>query len=257
MHDELFEPIPRTTRPRRSGLTCVIDTGLGVRHLDDHLALVSDYVDLAKLGWGTSGVTLGLADKLAVYRSHGIETCFGGTLFELCYLRDRIDDYKRWLAELGLTTVEISDGTLEISTETKAQLIADFSRDFTVLSEVGSKDTTVVVAPARWVSAIESELDAGSTWVILEGRESGTAGLYRESGEMRTGLVQEVLDSGISSDRLVFEAPHKAHQTYLIKLLGPNVSLANIQPSDVIGVETLRRGLRSDTLLHFHGPTDG
>jgi phosphosulfolactate synthase len=253
----VFEPVERTRSPRAAGLTCVIDTGHGVGYLDDHLTLVADYVDLAKLGWGTSGVTPVLKEKLAAYRDHGIEACFGGTLFELCYLRGELVAYKRWLAELGLTTIEISDGTLEISMERKAALIADFARDFTVLSEVGSKDTTVVVAPARWVAAIRAELEAGSAWVILEGRESGTAGLYRESGEMRTGLVQEVLDSGIDADRLVFEAPHKAHQTYLIKLIGANVNLGNIQLHDVIGVETLRRGLRSDTLLHFHDAVDG
>jgi phosphosulfolactate synthase len=233
-------------------LTCLIDTGHGVRHLDDHLALVGEYADVAKLGWGTSAVTPLLKEKLAIYREHQVDPCFGGTLFELCYLRKQLDAYKRWMTDLGLTTVEVSDGTLQISTEIKAELITDFARDFRVLSEVGSKDTTVVVAPARWVTAIRAELEAGSTWVILEGRESGTAGLYRESGEMRTGLVEEILDSGIDPDRLVFEAPHKAHQTYLIKHIGANVNLGNIQLHDVIGVETLRRGLRADTLLHFH-----
>lgn len=245
--------VDRTSKPRTSGLTSIIDVGCGVRFLDDHLATCASFVDVAKLGFGTSLITANLAEKLDVYRRHGIEPCYGGTLFEMFYLRGRLDDYRAMLSELDVRTVEISDGAVEIPSADKLRLISEFAADFTVLSEVGSKDSSVVVAPAKWVRSIRDELAAGASRVILEGRESGTAGLYRTSGEMRTGLVEEVLDAGFDSDQLVFEAPRKEHQAYLIKLIGPNVNLANIAVTDVLPCETLRRGLRGDTLLDFHG----
>jgi phosphosulfolactate synthase len=235
----------------------VIDTGFGAGFLDDHLATCASHVDLAKLGFGTSTITDNLPEKLETYRRHGVEPCFGGTLFELFHLHGELDRYVGFLRDNGITTVEISDGVAVIEPETKLALIERFAQDFEVMSEVGRKDTTVVVAPARWVASIRRELDAGASRVILEGRESGTAGLYRTSGEMRTGLVEEVLDAGFDPDRLVFEAPRKDHQTYLIKLLGANVNLANVAVLDVIACESLRRGLRADTLLDFHpGPTE-
>ncbi|HSM66098.1 MAG TPA: phosphosulfolactate synthase [Ilumatobacteraceae bacterium] len=244
--------VGRSSKPRNTGLTMVIDTGFGVGFLDDHLATCASHVDLAKLGFGTSMITDRLSDKLDTYRRHQVEPCFGGTLFELFHLHDELDRYAALLREHGITTVEISDGVADMEPEVKLQLIERFAAEFTVLSEVGRKDASVVVAPARWVASIRRELDAGATRVILEGRESGTAGLYRTSGEMRTGLVEEVLDAGFETDRLVFEAPKKDHQTYLIRLLGPNVNLANIAVLDVIACESLRRGLRADTLLDFH-----
>lgn len=244
--------IGRSVKPRSSGLTWVIDTGHGVGFLDDHLATCADHVDLAKLGFGTGLITRTLQQKLDVYRKHDVEPCFGGTLFELFYRHDRVDEYRSMLTELGITTLEISDGTVEIPTNEKLEHIESFARDFTVMSEVGRKDASVVVAPARWVTSIRRELDAGASRVILEGRESGTAGLYRTSGEMRTGLVEEVLDAGFDQNQLVFEAPKKDHQTYLIRLLGPNANLANIGVTDVIACESLRQGLRADTLLDLH-----
>lgn len=249
--DELVR-VGRTSKTRSSGLTWVIDTGYGAGFLDDHLHTCASHVDLAKLGFGTSLITDNLAQKLEVYRRHSVEPCFGGTLFELFYLHDDLDSYTALLRDHGITTVEISDGAAEMEPDTKLELIQRFAAEFTVMSEVGRKDTSVVVAPAKWVASIRRELDAGATRVILEGRESGTAGLYRSSGEMRTGLVEEVLDAGFDPDRLVFEAPRKDHQTYLIRLLGPNVNLANISVLDVIACESLRRGLRADTLLEFH-----
>lgn len=254
MTSPILDFVQRMPKPRTSGLTSIIDTGCGVRYLDDHLRTCAAHVDIAKLGFGTGLVTGNLAEKLDVYRRHEIEPCFGGTLFELFYLRGRLAEYRALLDEYGVSTVEISDGTAEIPSDEKLRLIEEFAADYTVLSEVGRKDATVVVAPARWVKSIERELAAGAARVILEGRESGTAGLYRTSGEMRTGLVEEVLDHGFSPDVLVFEAPRKDHQTYLIRLLGPNVNLANIAVTDVLPCETLRRGLRGDTLLDFHGP---
>jgi phosphosulfolactate synthase len=245
--------VGRSEKPRHSGLTWIIDTGFGARFLDDHLETCSSHVDLAKLGFGTSLITDNLSAKLDVYRDHGVEPCFGGTLFELFHLHAQLDRYVDFLRDHGITTVEISDGTAEMEPEVKLRMIEQFAEEFTVMSEVGRKDAAVVVAPAKWVASIRRELDAGATRVILEGRESGTAGLYRTSGEMRTGLVEEVLDAGFDRDTLVFEAPRKEHQTYLIRLLGPNVNLANIGVLDVIACESLRRGLRADTLLDFHG----
>ncbi len=250
--DELLAAAPRTMKPRSAGLTSVIDTGYGVRLLDDHLHTCGPYVDLAKLGFGTGLIMANLTDKLAMYRDHEIDVCFGGTLFEFFYVRDRLDDYKRWITDLGVGTVEISDGVVEFQGDRKLELIAEFARDFTVLSEVGRKDSSTVVAPIRWVKSIRDELEAGAALVILEGRESGTAGLYRTTGEMRTGLVEEVLEAGFDPAKLVFEAPKQDQQAYLIRLLGPSVNLANIALFDVLACETLRRGLRGDTLHHFH-----
>jgi len=244
--------LDRSAKPREVGITSVIDTGLGVRFIEDHLAGCADYVDLVKLGFGTGILTSNLADKLSMYRGFGIDLCFGGTLFEYFFLRDELDVYKRLLDEFGVSTVEISDGTVDIPADRKLALIAEFAADFLVLSEVGSKDASVVVAPAKWVRSIRDELDAGARRVILEGRESGTAGMYRTTGEMRTGLVEEVLDAGFDPRTLVFEAPQKDHQSYLIRLIGPEVNLANIGLVDILPCEALRRGLRSDTLLDVH-----
>ncbi len=249
---DILANAPRTSKPRDSGLTSIIDTGWGVDFLDDHLRTSAAHVDVAKLGFGTSLITENLVDKIAMYQRHDIEVCFGGTLFELFYLHGRVDEYRSMLRDLNVGTVEISDGTAEIPSEDKLRMISDFASEFTVLSEVGRKDAAVVVAPAKWVKSIEQEFEAGASRVILEGRESGTSGLYRTSGEMRTGLVEEVLDAGFDVDLLVFEAPRKEHQTYLIRLLGPNVNLANIAVTDVLPCESLRRGLRGDTLLDFH-----
>lgn len=251
--DDMLSDVARSAKPRNRGLTSIIDTGYGAGFLDDHLTTCAAYVDLAKFGFGTSVLTGNLDEKLAVYRRHDVEPCFGGTLFEYFYLREQLDQYRELLRDLGIRTVEISDGSVEMPADVKLRLIGEFAQEFTVLSEVGHKDASVVVAPAKWVRSIRAELDAGASRVILEGRESGTAGLYRSTGEMRTGLVEEVLDAGFDPDVLVWEAPLKAHQTYLIRLLGAEVNLANIPVVDVLACETLRRGLRGDTLLDFHG----
>ena len=250
---DVLDDVPRTAKPREHGLTWMIDTGAGIHQLDDVLGVCAPHVDMVKLAFGTSLVTSHLDAKLAMIRSHGVRVCLGGTLFEVMYLRGRLDRYREFLRELDVDTVEISNGAVDIDQGEKVELIDSFAEEFRVVSEVGSKDSTVVVAPARWVRAIEAELEAGSSYVILEGRESGTAGLYRTSGEMRTGLVEEVLDAGIDPKRLVFEAPRPGHQRYLIELLGPDVNLGNIGLGDVIACECLRRGLRGDTVELFHG----
>jgi phosphosulfolactate synthase len=230
---------------RDGGLTHVLDKGLGPRGWADVLEISGDYIDIVKLGWGTAYVTQGLERKLEVLR--GKRVVLGGTFFEVVYARGKVDEYKRWLAKLGLDHVEISDGTVEIPRERKLELIADFARDFTVLSEVGSKDSEVVFAPYEWVEWIKDELAAGAWKVITESREGGTAGIFRPSGEMRTGLVDEIAHS-IDFNDLVWEAPTKSSQAYFVKHFGPGVNLGNIPPEEVIPLETLRLGLRGDTL---------
>jgi phosphosulfolactate synthase len=230
---------------RDGGLTHVLDKGLGARAWEDVLETAGDYIDIVKLGWGTAFVTSNLGRKLEVLRDKPV--VIGGTFFEVVYLRDRIDDYKRWLTGHGLTHVEISDGTVEIPRERKLELIEDFARDFTVLSEVGSKDSDVNYAPYLWVEWIKEEKDAGAWKVITEAREGGTAGIFRPTGEMRTGLVDEIAHS-IDFHDLVWEAPTKAAQAWFIKQFGSEVNLGNIPPDEVIPLETLRLGLRGDTL---------
>ena len=234
------------TRPH-NGLTHVIDKGLGPRAWEDVLETCGDYISIVKLGWGTAYITNNLEKKIALYRSFETPVVCGGTLFEAVYGRDRLDEFKSWLVEHRFAHVEISDGTLDIPRERKLELIADFSRDFTVLSEVGSKDADVVYAPYQWVEWIKEELEAGAWKIVTEGREGGTAGIYRPTGEMRTGLVDEIVHE-IPVGELIFEAPQKASQAWFVKQFGPNVNLGNIPPEEVIPLETLRLGLRGDTL---------
>jgi phosphosulfolactate synthase len=230
---------------RDGGLTHVLDKGLGPRAWEDVLDTAGDYIDIVKLGWGTSYVTRNLRRKLEVLSEKPI--VIGGTFFEAVVARDKIDEYKAWLQDLGLKHVEISDGTIEIPRERKLELITDFARDFIVLSEVGSKDAEVVFAPYEWVQWIKEELQAGAWKVVTEAREGGTAGIFRPSGEMRTGLVDEIAHE-IDFHDLIWEAPTKASQAWFVKHFGPNVNLGNIPPDEVIPLETLRLGLRADTL---------
>jgi phosphosulfolactate synthase len=233
------------SEPRNGGLTHVIDKGLGPRAWEDVLETSGDYIDIVKLGWGTAYITPNLRRKLEVLREKPV--VIGGTFLEAVIAQDKVDEYKRWLEELGLTHVEISDGVIDLPRERKLELIADFAADFTVLSEVGSKDADIVYAPYQWVEWIKEELEAGAWKVITEGRESGTAGIYRPTGEMRTGLVDEITHE-IPVDSLLFEAPTKSSQAWFIRQFGPTVNLGNIPPDEVIPLETLRRGLRGDTL---------
>ena len=238
----------RPGKPRQVGLTHVIDKGLNLRDIEGLFDTAGQFVDIVKFGWGTSYVTNNLEKKIALYRSFETPVVCGGTLFEAVYGRDRIDDFKRWLSEYRFSHVEISDGTLDIPRERKLELIADFSRDFTVLSEVGSKDSGVVYAPYQWVAWIKEELAAGAWKVITEGREGGTSGIFRSDGDMRTGLIDEIAHE-VSVDDVLFEAPTKASQAWFVKHFGPNVNLGNIPPDEVIALETLRLGLRGDTLV--------
>ena len=231
--------------PSHNGLTHVLDKGLGPRGWEDVLEVAGEHISIVKLGWGTAYVTYNLERKLQVLQDKPV--VIGGTFFEVVYALQKLDEYKRWLDELGIDHVEISDGTVDIPRERKLELIEEFARDFTVLSEVGSKDEEVVYAPYQWVEWIKEELAVGAWKVITEGREGGTAGIYRPTGEMRTGLVDEIVHE-IELGDLIFEAPTKSSQAWFVKQFGPNVNLGNIPPEEVIPLETLRLGLRGDTL---------
>jgi len=237
----------RSPKPRAAGLTHVIDKGLNLRDIEGLFDTAGQYVDIVKLGWGTSYVTNNLEKKIALYRHFETPVVCGGTLFEAAYAKGKTEEFKRWLVENRFAHVEISDGTLEIPRDRKLELIEEFGRDFTVLSEVGSKDTEVNYAPYLWVEWIKEELEAGAWKVITEAREGGTAGIFRPTGEMRTGLVDEIVHE-IDFHALIFEAPTKASQAWFVKQFGPEVNLGNIPPDEVIALETLRLGLRGDTL---------
>src|SRR5687767_14534763 len=243
-----FLDVPtREGKPRERGLTHVIDKGLNLREIEGLFDTAGEFVDIVKLGWGTSYVTNNLEKKIALYRSLATPVVCGGTLFEAVYARGKLNEFKAWLVEQRFSHVEISDGTLDIPRERKLELIEEFARDFTVLSEVGSKDVEVNIAPYLWVQWIKEEHEAGAWKVITEGREGGTAGIYRPTGEMRTGLIDEIVHD-VAVEDLIFEAPTKANQAWFVKEFGPNVNLGNIPPEEVIPLETLRLGLRGDTM---------
>ncbi len=240
----------RSQKPRNNGMTMVMDKGLSLRQVDDMLEVSSDNIDIVKLGWATSYVTPNLKEKLAIYRQAGIPVYFGGTLFEAFIIRGQYDDYCRMLDTFQLEYAEVSDGSITIEHDIKCDYISKLSKQVTVISEVGSKDVQKIFAPYKWIQLMKAELEAGSWKVIAEARESGNVGIYRDSGEVRQGLVDEILTQ-IPADTIIWEAPQKAQQTWFIKLLGANVNLGNIAPVDMIPLETLRLGLRSDTFDLF------
>jgi len=230
---------------RDGGLTHVIDKGLGPRAWEDVLETSGEYIDIVKLGWGTAYVTPNLQRKLDVLKEKPV--VIGGTFFEAVYAQGKLDEYKRWLGELGMTHVEISDGVIDLPRERKLELIADFARDFTVLSEVGSKDSDVVFAPYQWVQWLKEEKEAGAWKVITEAREGGSSGIFRRDGDMRTGLIDEIAHS-LDFHDIVWEAPTRESQAWFVKHFGAEVNLGNIPADEVIPLETLRLGLRADTL---------
>ena len=250
MFDFLTLP-QRTSKPRESGLTHVLDKGYSLDQVRQFLEVAKDYVDIVKLGWGTAAVTPNVKEKIALYHSYDLPVCFGGTFFEVCLRQNKLEDYVRLVRECGMTCVEISDGTIDITEEDKLAMLRRFAKEFTVLSEVGSKDASVVIAPFKWVDSIKRELEAGAWKVITEGRESGTVGIYQAGGEVKEGLLDEIR-SAVDPAQLLFEAPIKSQQAWFIKEFGANVNLGNIPPEEVISVETLRVSVRGDTLLHFH-----
>ncbi|HEY4324155.1 MAG TPA: phosphosulfolactate synthase [Mucilaginibacter sp.] len=240
----------RVAKPRNSGITMVMDKGLSLRQVEDFIEVGGDYTDIVKLGWATSFVTPNLDKKLAIYREAGIPVYFGGTLFEAFLIRGQFDDYCRILDKYKMEYVEVSDGSIEIEHEDKCEYIHKLSKRVTVISEVGSKDVQKIFAPYKWIKLMQAEIEAGAWKVIAEARESGNVGIYRDSGEVRQGLIDEILTQ-IPEETIIWEAPQKPQQVWFIKLIGANVSLGNIAPVDVIPLETLRLGIRSDTFDHF------
>jgi len=228
----------------------VMDKGLSVRQAEDFAEVAGTHTDLVKLGWATSFVIPKLDEKLAVYCDAGLPVYFGGTLFEAFIVRNQFDDYCRILDKYKMEHVEVSDCSIEIEHEVKCDYIRKLCKNFTVISEVGSKDVQKIFAPYKWIRLMQAEIEAGAWKVIAESRESGNVGIYRDSGEVRQGLVDEILTQ-IPEETIIWEAPQKAQQVWFIRLIGANVNLGNIAPADVIPLETLRLGIRSDTFDHF------
>lgn len=245
----------RTVKPRNKGITLALDKGYSIRQAEDFCESASNYTDIVKLGWGTSYVTQNLEEKIDVYNRNDIPVYFGGTLFEAYVLRDQLDAYVELLNRYGLRYVEVSNGTILLSEKRKLDIIEKLSKDFTVLSEVGSKNPNDIIPPYKWVKMIQNERNSGAWKVICEARESGTVGVFRPNGEIRSGLIDEIADQ-VPVENLLFEAPQKEQQVWFIRKFGSNVNLGNINPSEVISVETLRLGLRSDTLFDFYSIED-
>ena len=240
----------RTVKPRESGLNMVMDKGLGLREVENFIETCAEYTDIVKLGFGTSAVTPNLKEKINLYHEAKIPVYFGGTLFEAFVIRGQFDDYCRLLDNYNITHCEVSDGSIEISEEEKCGYIRALAKDHVVLSEVGSKDAEKIIPPYKWIKMMQAEIDAGVWKVIAEARESGTVGIFRNSGEVRSGLVEEILTK-IPQETILWEAPQKVQQVWFMNLYGHNVNLGNIAPNEVIPLETLRLGLRGDTFHHW------
>ncbi|WKZ67216.1 MAG: phosphosulfolactate synthase [Flavobacteriales bacterium] len=240
----------RTKQPRDEGLTMVMDKGLSLRQVDDLIESSGALMDLVKLGFGTSFITPKLKEKVKRYQDAGIRVYLGGTLFEAFVARGQYKDYRKLVDQLKLDTVEVSDGSISMSAKEKCKYISELAKHFTVLSEVGSKESGILISPSKWVTMMRSELDAGSWKVIAEARESGTVGIYRPSGHAHTQLVSRILAKVAAKD-ILWEAPQKSQQVWFIKQLGANVNLGNIASDEVIALETLRLGLRGDTFFQY------
>jgi phosphosulfolactate synthase len=254
---DLFElnHIPhRPVQPRSSGLTMVMDKGLSLTEAESLCESGEYIIDLIKLGFGTSYITPKLKEKINLYHRYGFKVYLGGTLFEAYWIRNQQEQYLSVLDKLDITTIEISDGSLNMPHDIKCQTINQYSKQFTVLSEVGSKDNEKVIPPYEWIEMMENELQAGAWKVIAEARESGTVGMYRNSGEVRTGLVAEIIRK-VNQYDIIWETPQKNQQVYFIELLGHNVNLGNIPTNEILALEALRLGLRGDS-FHFFLPND-
>ena len=240
----------RTERPREDGLTMVMDKGLCLRQAQDLIDAAGHLVDLVKLGFGTSFITPNLKEKIALYKNAGMKVYLGGTLFEAFGARGVFKDYRKLLDKYELDTAEVSDGSINLSGKEKCKFISELAKHHTVLSEVGSKESGILISPAKWVNMMRAELDAGSWKVIAEARESGTVGIYRPSGHAHTALVNRII-AKIPLTEILWEAPQKSQQVWFIKQMGANVNLGNIAPEEVIPLETLRLGLRGDTFFQY------
>ncbi len=242
----------RTQKPRNYGLTMVMDKGMGLDEVKNFLSVAAPYVDIVKFGFGTAYVTQNLREKIDIYRSFDIPVYLGGTLFEAFLIRNQFDDYLAVVQDYGLQLVEVSDGSITIPHAEKCGYIEKLAKHVTVLSEVGSKDAAHIIPPYKWIELMRAELEAGSAYVIAEAREAGNVGIYRGSGEVREGLVQEILTQ-IPAEKIIWEAPQKAQQVYFLELLGANVNLGNLAPVEVLPLESMRVGLRGDTFHLFLG----
>jgi phosphosulfolactate synthase len=243
----------RQEKPREHGITILIDNGVPLSFFTDTVAGAADFIDYVKFGWGTSIITKPLEEKIECLNSHGIPFFFGGTLFEKFVSQGKVMDFYDYCKKYECQYIEISNGTIDMTNTEKARFISDFAEEFHVFSEVGHKDSQIAMKqdPAEWVEYIQEDFEAGSMKVIAEARESGTSGLCRENGELRCELVEQIVSSGINLNNMIFEAPNKKLQTFFIQLAGNDVNLANIAFSDIIPLETLRLGLRSDTFSLF------
>jgi phosphosulfolactate synthase len=240
----------RSKKPRTVGITMVMDKGLSLQETESFLSVSQPYVDVVKFGFGTAAVIPNLKEKIAVYKNYNVPVYFGGTLLEWFYAHNGLDDYMNLLNEYGVEYAEVSDGTLDIPHDEKCRIISRFAKSCTVFSEVGSKDAEKIIPPYKWIQLMKEELDAGANMVIAEAREGGNVGIYRGSGEVREGLVEEILTQ-IPYEKILWEAPNKGQQVFFIKLLGSDVNLGNIPVNEVIPLETLRVGLRGDTMKWF------
>ena len=236
----------RPIKPRLKGITMMMDKGLSIRQVEDFVETAGDLTDMVKFGFGTSIISPNLAEKIKLYQNANINVYLGGTLFEAFVARNKFDDYQRMLEKYNIKTVEVSDGSIEISHSEKCNYISKLNKNFKVLSEVGSKDANKLIPPYKWIELMQKELDAGSWKVIAEAREGGNVGIYRGSGEVRSDLIEEILTK-IDNDQIIWESPQKTQQVWFIKLMGPNVNLGNIAYNEVIPLECLRLGLRGDT----------
>jgi phosphosulfolactate synthase len=240
----------RPCKPRESGLVMVMDKGLCLREAEDLVSASGDLIDFVKLGFGTSIVTPMVREKIKIYQDANIRVYLGGTLFEAFVIRDMFDSYRHFIEKMGLDCVEISDGSMSMEHDKKCEYISILAKDFTVLSEVGSKESGILIAPNRWIEMMMAELEAGSYKVIGEARESGNVGIYRPTGKAHVTLINKIL-SKVDKDKIIWEAPLKSQQVWFINQLGSNVNLGNIAPTEVIPLETLRLGLRGDTFFNF------
>lgn len=250
MNFNLSQIPERNQKKREFGLTMVMDKGLSVEEAKNFLSVAHPHVDIVKLGFGTSYVTPNLEQKLEVYRSYDLPIYFGGTLFEAFLVRNQFQDYIDVCKQFQIDYMEVSDGSITIPHAEKCGYIEKLTKYGTVLSEVGSKDAEHIIPPYKWIELMRAELNAGATYVIAEAREAGNVGIYRGSGEVREGLVQEILTQ-IPAEKIIWEAPQKAQQLYFIELIGANVNLGNIAPTEVIPLEAMRVGLRGDTFHLF------
>lgn len=240
----------RSVKPRQSGLTMVMDKGLSLRQAQDLIDTSAPYVDLLKLGFGTSVFTPHVKEKVKLYQDAGMKVYVGGTLFEAFLVRGEFDNYRKYVDNLGLTTVEVSDGSMTFPHNEKCEYISKLAKDYTVLSEVGSKEEGILISPAKWIKMMQTELQAGSWKVIAEARESGTVGIYRPNGQAHVMLINKILQK-VKLEDILWEAPKKPQQVYFIKQFGVNVNLGNIAENEVIPLECLRMGLRGDTFFQF------